>query len=117
MLINKLRKAHGNADVAKLATSILVTWKKLLVEPEEKKATSIAAQPKKEEEVPRSHTPPGGIVSLAGRELFQAVKTEDATRDKCIEMLVTALCTDTPERIKCDLLPLSQSLHSAGESG
>lgn len=37
-------------------------------------------------------------MSLTSHELFQSVKTGDSVRDKCIEMLVTALCTDTPER-------------------
>lgn len=45
----------------------------------------------------RPATPPTGIVSLADHALFADYRTHDPVRDKCIEMLVTALCTDTPE--------------------
>lgn len=87
MIVNKLRKQeYGDKAVVKLATSLLLSWKKVM--------TGAPAEDKHS----RSVTPPT-LVSLTANELFQQYKTGDATRDKCIEMLVNALCTDTPERI------------------
>lgn len=89
MLVNKLRKQETGNEVTKLATSILIDWKKIL--------TSDEVPVKVTEEKKPGSPPPPAIVSLADYELFQQFKTGDFTRDKCIEMLVTALCTDTPE--------------------
>ncbi len=46
-----------------------------------------------EEERKETETPPA-----TASEIRAKYNTGDTIRDKCIEMLVTALCTDTPER-------------------
>lgn len=92
MLVNKLRKQETDKEVAKLATSLLLDWKRILVGgevPEVKQAKSPTPPP------PSADS--SAIANLSAYELFHQFQTGDATRDRCIEMLVTALCTDTPE--------------------
>jgi len=99
VLVNKLRKQETHKEVAKIATAILVDWKKVLLESEKPAVVEKKQTAHNVKSTPSIQTPPpaGTIASLAGNELFQQYKTGDSVRDKCIEMFVTALCTDTPE--------------------
>lgn len=77
--VNKLRKIEGHPQTSKLATDILIDWKKIMLESTVRKADTPA----------RPESPHD--------DLHLQFKTGDVTRDKCIEMFVAALATDTPE--------------------
>ncbi|PJF17614.1 Aspartyl/glutamyl-tRNA(Asn/Gln) amidotransferase subunit B [Paramicrosporidium saccamoebae] len=116
--VNKVRKA-GNEELAALATGILLKWRDIMLEEgkttkkrplEESKVEPPSKDIKKVKDVPSREPTPKDIEkvkdvssikptpkdTISSREADE-FKTGDAIRDKCYEMLLSALLQDTTE--------------------